>query len=190
MGPPLIKIWSKVWLHENYTLKASARDPCETRTIYVRHMLETTETKEERALRLGRLRARRWSQTNKELNTARRKHIQSRTPAANRDRHLRHTYGITLAEFDMMFAAQNYRCASCRGSSPMHKRGWVVDHCHTSERIRAILCHMCNTAIGMARDNPETLRAMADYLERHKNPPEKYLRLHESKKPLDLGLVI
>jgi hypothetical protein len=39
------------------------------------------------------------------------------------------------------------------------------DHCHRTGRFRGWLCHHCNTGLGAARDNPEILRRMIDYLE-------------------------
>jgi hypothetical protein len=52
----------------------------------------------------------------------------------------------------------------------------VVDHDHsqddekglsTPQAIRGILCHACNMAIGLAEDNPQMLRRMAEYLENY-----------------------
>jgi len=40
------------------------------------------------------------------------------------------------------------------------------DHCHKTGRFRGWLCTGCNTALGMAKDNPETLRKLANYLEK------------------------
>jgi len=64
-----------------------------------------------------------------------------------------------------MFAAQGSVCAICLGSSP-NKGGqdWVVDHCHTSLKVRGILCHHCNILLGGAKDNPTTLSAAITYL--------------------------
>jgi hypothetical protein len=41
-----------------------------------------------------------------------------------------------------------------------------LDHCHLTHAFRGWLCHQCNVALGMARDQPALLRALADYLER------------------------
>lgn len=41
----------------------------------------------------------------------------------------------------------------------------VFDHCHATTRFRGWLCYGCNVALGQVKDNPETLRALASYLE-------------------------
>jgi len=41
----------------------------------------------------------------------------------------------------------------------------AVDHCHDSGAVRGVLCSGCNTALGMVKDDPRRLRALADYLE-------------------------
>lgn len=40
----------------------------------------------------------------------------------------------------------------------------VVDHDHTSKRIRGGLCHRCNMGLGLFRDDPELLEFAAMYL--------------------------
>lgn len=79
---------------------------------------------------------------------------------------LKRKYGLTVEEFDGMLAAQDGRCAICATDTPGVK-GWCVDHCHDSGRVRGVLCTSCNTAIGQMKDNPVRLRAAADYLERN-----------------------
>ena len=39
-----------------------------------------------------------------------------------------------------------------------------IDHCHTTMKVRGILCHNCNTALGLIGDNIDTLSAMISYL--------------------------
>lgn len=41
-----------------------------------------------------------------------------------------------------------------------------IDHCHDSGDVRGVLCHGCNTSIGLVGERPDVLRALADYLER------------------------
>jgi hypothetical protein len=74
-------------------------------------------------------------------------------------------YGITLAQFDSMLAAQNGVCAICRGTNLSGKR-LHVDHDHKTGRFRGLLCFKCNGAIGLMADSPSQLRFAAEYLER------------------------
>jgi hypothetical protein len=76
-------------------------------------------------------------------------------------------YGITGAEHEAMLDRQGGVCATC-GSPP--RAPFVslsVDHDHNTNRVRGLLCNLCNNALGAARDQPEVLRALANYLEKH-----------------------
>jgi len=35
-----------------------------------------------------------------------------------------------------------------------------IDHCHSKDKIRGVLCNNCNTALGLVGDNVETLSRM------------------------------
>jgi hypothetical protein len=91
---------------------------------------------------------------------------------AYRRYHLHKQYDMTNDEFDQMLAAQGGRCAICRTDEPRSGgRGgangtWHVDHDHATGKNRGLLCSNCNRMLGQAKDNPATLRAGADYLER------------------------
>ncbi len=82
-----------------------------------------------------------------------------------RDFKLREVYKISLSEWQALLAAQGDKCAAC-GTSEPGGRGWQTDHCHTEGRVRGILCMWCNTGIGLAKENPDTLQAWIDYLRR------------------------
>lgn len=75
-------------------------------------------------------------------------------------------YGVTIDWFHDQIARQDGRCAICR-QVPTGQRPWHVDHDHATGQVRALLCSGCNTGIGHMRDNPQILRAAADYIERH-----------------------
>lgn len=81
-------------------------------------------------------------------------------------------YGLTLEQYEEMLAAQDGRCAVCgsqpdpngvKASSRLH-----VDHDHVTGANRSLLCTRCNQGIGYFRDNPATLRAAAEYIEKHR----------------------
>jgi hypothetical protein len=83
-------------------------------------------------------------------------------------------YGLTEAAFAQMLLDQNGCCAICSRtfdtSGPKLAKP-CVDHCHATGRIRALLCTRCNSTVGFADDNVETLRSAIAYLERHKVTP-------------------
>lgn len=62
-----------------------------------------------------------------------------------------------------MLREQDGLCDICRKASPT-----AIDHDHDTGKVRALLCNRCNTGIGMLGDDPEVLRAAANYIERHK----------------------
>lgn len=73
-------------------------------------------------------------------------------------------YRMTVKEFDELFASQDRKCAICRCSEVPAKHHWHVDHNHSTGQIRGILCSSCNLVLGHSKDDPNTLRAAADYL--------------------------
>ena len=78
----------------------------------------------------------------------------------------KYLYGLEPAEFERMVAEQDNRCACC-GDNMGHGKLRCVDHCHDTEKIRALLCTPCNVGIAMAKHDPERLRQMIAYLEKH-----------------------
>jgi hypothetical protein len=83
------------------------------------------------------------------------------------ENYYRRKFGITIAGRDAMLAAQGGVCAICGTDAPRGK-GWCVDHCHTTNRIRAILCQPCNLVLGHATESVDILRSAIKYLEQHK----------------------
>lgn len=105
--------------------------------------------------------ARKWFHNNKERNRD------------NKFRHkLQETYGMTVEDYYVLHDQQNGVCAIC-GNEEASKHGktgttfrLAVDHCHTTGKVRGLLCQNCNRAIGLLGDNANRLRTAASYLER------------------------
>ena len=92
---------------------------------------------------------------------------ENHNPAAYRNAELQRRYGITHQDYEVMLEEQNNRCAICETSEPggRHTSNYfVVDHCHTTGKVRKLLCHHCNTALGLVGDNIDTLHKMIAYL--------------------------
>ena len=75
-------------------------------------------------------------------------------------------FGMSLGKYFSMLHRQDYRCDLCHNFSTANKR-LAVDHCHSSGKIRSLLCFECNTTLGKVKDSPTLLRRMANYLENH-----------------------
>lgn len=80
-----------------------------------------------------------------------------------RDQHVFRAYGLTPEQLQEMFDKAT-GCAVCGGPPNGPGKKFHIDHCHNSGRVRGLLCAKCNTLIGLADDNPETLEKAAAYL--------------------------
>lgn len=72
-------------------------------------------------------------------------------------------YQVTVGDYMKMWEQQGYRCCICEYD--YDKEDLCVDHDHETGLVRGLLCSNCNIGLGMFEDNPQILRAAADYLE-------------------------
>lgn len=109
------------------------------------------------------------------LNSATPDGLYSCCRSCKRITRLLYAYNLTLCEYGAMLDAQGGVCALCR-QPDSSGRALAVDHDHTccaasssscGKCVRQLLCWECNTGIGKLRDDPQVLRAAADYIERH-----------------------
>lgn len=77
----------------------------------------------------------------------------------DRYRWLVRRYGVDRAMFEAMYFDQDGKCAINRCT----REAACVDHCHTTGRVRGLLCQGCNVAIGFVED-AAWMKAAADYL--------------------------
>lgn len=81
---------------------------------------------------------------------------------------IKRKYGLSKDQWNALFDSQGQRCGCCSTSEPGHKRGWHVDHNHTTGQVRGIVCGNCNTMLGCAKESPDNLLAGIAYLDRHR----------------------
>jgi hypothetical protein len=85
---------------------------------------------------------------------------------------LKTLYGITVDDYYGMLSEQGNGCATCGSKTPgnrHYKRNgriemFHVDHCHSTGRVRGLLCGSCNRAIGFLRDDPDIAQRISHYL--------------------------
>ena len=79
----------------------------------------------------------------------------------------KYKYNITPEDAVALFEKQNFSCAIC--NKPLLKTTGRkdiphVDHCHSTGKVRGILCFSCNVSLGHFKDDVKLLQKAIDYL--------------------------
>jgi hypothetical protein len=98
----------------------------------------------------------------KEQQKKRRQNWHRRDPKARLRAHLKHKYNLTLEQYEALLVSQNHACSVCG-----RKETLSVDHNHQTGDVRSILCRPCNIVLGILKEDPSRLRALAAYIEKH-----------------------
>lgn len=80
---------------------------------------------------------------------------------------LQKAYGISFDQKLTMFDKQNGVCEICKVQFK-NVTAAHVDHCHTTGKIRGLLCTKCNPGIGFFEDCLDKLKSAQEYLEKYK----------------------
>lgn len=75
-------------------------------------------------------------------------------------------YGISIADYDSLHAAQKGVCAICQDPARKgsHAGRLDVDHCHATGKVRGLLCRQCNQALGAFGDTAEGVERAWRYI--------------------------
>jgi hypothetical protein len=112
---------------------------------------------------------------NSALQKARRQQDPSIYRRCERPSKLKRLYGITVEDYQRIFAEQGGACALCGSATPesgnrKYKKTvrsvFDVDHNHKTGNVRGLLCSRCNRLVGLAHDDPNTARRLVEYLEK------------------------
>lgn len=95
---------------------------------------------------------------------------------ANPDRHakydwkskIRTAYGLTEEQYVDLYVSQNGCCAVCKSVIALKGKQTHIDHDHETLEVRGLLCHGCNTAIGLFKESTESMKNAINYLEKKK----------------------
>ena len=82
------------------------------------------------------------------------------------EQRLKSKYGITSKEKNVLLQKQNNKCKICLVEFSNVTPN--IDHCHTTNKVRGILCGGCNRGLGIFRDDIELLTKAINYLEENK----------------------
>ena len=85
---------------------------------------------------------------------------------ADRRSYLKRRYGMTIEQYDAMLESQGGGCFIC-GRLPREDISLHVDHDHSTEKVRGILCFCCNNALADFQEDPQLLTKAVAYLAKH-----------------------
>ena len=71
---------------------------------------------------------------------------------------MRRKFSLTEDQYNNLMSNTNCQICDCK----LTKK--CIDHCHSTNKIRGVLCNNCNTALGLVGDNVDTLHKMINYL--------------------------
>ncbi len=67
---------------------------------------------------------------------------------------------LSQNEIDQLLAPGECQNPACRSTD----RRLCIDHNHDTEKPRGLLCHNCNTALGLLGDNTQVILGLSQYL--------------------------
>ena len=92
-----------------------------------------------------------------------------RNGRAKKDTRLRQSYGITLRQYEELWKRQGGKCGIC--PKRLSQRTACTDHDHKTGKVRGLLCHHCNRALGTFGDDLNGIMKVVEYL---KSPPARF----------------
>ena len=124
--------------------------------------------------------SRAWVKNNPEKNRAKGARFRKNNPRAYRSlwvkQNLKSNYGLTVQEYQDLLDSQSGKCAICAIDlvsqidpsrpllgQPANNIG-RVDHCHSTNTVRGILCFGCNVGLGKFKDDEDLMLVAVRYL--------------------------
>lgn len=71
-------------------------------------------------------------------------------------------YRLRPGVYEKILQSQNHKCPICSIELLFPH----IDHCHTTGKVRGILCNTCNTGLGKFQDSVEQLQKAIRYLQK------------------------
>jgi len=72
-------------------------------------------------------------------------------------------YGLTPAQARELISRP---CETC-GAPPVDSKFVHIDHNHVTGVVRGVMCHACNTSLGLMNEDVGRMQALIDYLEQY-----------------------
>lgn len=105
-----------------------------------------------------------WLKKNLQKNKDRRKYLRTLDKTRVKNSELKSHYGITLDDYNNLIKIQDNKCKIC----DKYIEKLCIDHCHTTGKVRGLLCKYCNSGLGFFKDSLQSLKSAIQYLEEQK----------------------
>ena len=92
-----------------------------------------------------------WFENNKSRHNLNAQKWRKKNPVKTKASILKNQYGITMLQFEDLLKQQDHKCGVCKKPQSEMKKAFSVDHCHTTGKVRGLLCNNCNVAIGLLK---------------------------------------
>jgi hypothetical protein len=73
-------------------------------------------------------------------------------------------YGVTPEGYQDLLDKAGGCCEICGTDTCATGYKLAIDHCHTTGKVRGVLCQACNTALGSFKDDADIIRRAIAYL--------------------------
>lgn len=92
--------------------------------------------------------------------------VDSRAKRAKKARwaRVKKEYGLSELDVAQMLNKQNCQCVICGINI---ETGYHIDHCHSTGKVRGLLCQKCNQAIGLLQESESLFFKAAQYIKEH-----------------------
>lgn len=109
---------------------------------------------------------RKWRNNHPGGETAKNRRYRERHPERRLDTALKRYYGISLEDKKAILSAQGGTCGNpgCGKVLDVMDRHTCVDHCHTTGKVRGVLCRNCNVSLGQLEESAVRILGLVDYL--------------------------
>lgn len=87
----------------------------------------------------------------------------------NRNNRLKKEYNVTQEWYEKTLEEQEGKCKICKSDNPgKGLKHFHIDHNHETGKVRGLLCHSCNTGLGLFKENVDLIQKAIEYVEKHR----------------------
>lgn len=92
------------------------------------------------------------------------KRWRAKNKSKTRFQRIKRKYNIDEEGFNDILESQGNSCEICKSSEWLP----VVDHDHLTGSVRGLLCSNCNTALGLLKENEDSVMGLLNYIRKYK----------------------